>query len=201
MQPTQPETQQYTKTYKYIIEHIEPRTWRWCIIEYKHISQLVGKDNLCITNVKRRSRQLESYAHVIKKSVAELALRNACILDPEAEQTLSPEEAQQFDCFILGGILGDYPPKKRTKAELTDKMNRCAVRNIGKKQMSTDNAVCVVKEIASGKPLGELQFKDDIEIELGKNESTVLPYRYLLVGGKPLISEELVKYLRRKKCF
>ena len=96
--------------------------------------------------------------------------------------------------------MGDYPPKKRTKKELTKKLNFTA-RNIGKKQFSTDNAVAVVKEILKGKKLKDLKFKEKIEIQLGKYDSVILPYRYLLIKNKPLISKELVEYLKRRKEF
>ena len=70
-------------------------------------------------------------------------------------------------------------------------------RNIGKKQMSTDTAVYVVQQILLGTKLSELQFQDELEIPLGKNESTVLPYRYVVVDGKVRLSPELVAFLKK----
>jgi len=187
---------------KYIIEHLEPKLWKWCMIEYKHISEIIGKNNLWFTNIKRESKEskeLKKYGKVIKQSVSELNLKNACVLDPESSQALSPKEAANFDYFIFGGILGDYPPKKRTAIELTSKIKNAQVRNIGKEQMSTDNAVFVVKEIANGKSLSDLKFQDTIEIKINDVESTSLPYRYTLVNGKPFVSPELITFLKRKK--
>ncbi|MBU0628389.1 MAG: hypothetical protein KKC75_04310 [Nanoarchaeota archaeon] len=184
----------------YVIEHLEPRVWRWCIIEYKHISSFAGKGNLWFTNIKNGSKELEKYGKVFRKSVSELGLKRCCVLDPEADKTLQPEDSKEFDYFIFGGILGDNPPKKRTKEEITLKIG-CESRNIGKEQMSTDNAAYTVKKIVSGKRFNELKFKDKIEIELGKNESVILPYRYNLVDGKPLVSKELVSFLKRRKSF
>ena len=185
----------------YIIEHLEPFISRWCLIEYKHISKIVGKDNLWITNVKKGSKELEKYAKIIKESVKQLALKDSCILDPDSNTTLAPKDSKKFRYFIFGGILGDYPPKKRTRQMLTKFIKNPDTRNIGKKQMSTDNAVYVVKQINHGIPLEKIQFKQGIEIETGKNESVMLPYRYVLVEGKPLISEELIDYLKRKRTF
>ncbi len=182
----------------FIIEHLDCKLWKWCLIEYKHISKIVGKGKLLFTNIK--NKQLGKYGKRNSKSISELNLKNACILDPDAKKTLSPEEAKKFKYFIFGGILGDYPPKKRTKKELTKKLNFTA-RNIGKKQFSTDNAVAVVKEILKGKKLKDLKFKKKIEIQLGKYDSVILPYRYLLIKNKPLISKELVEYLKRRKEF
>lgn len=190
-----------------IIEHLEPKLSRWCFIEYKHISQVVGKRNLWISNVKRESerKKLEGYGKAIKESVSKLNLKNACILDPDGRKILSPKEAKKFKYFIFGGILGDYPARKRTRKELTSHIKNAAkniaVRNMGKKQFSTDNAVFAVKQIVGGKNLGDLKFKDKIEIPINKLESIILPYRYILLNGKPLISRELVKFLKGKKGF
>lgn len=188
----------------YIIEHLEPKVWKWCLIEYKNISKLVGKNNLWFTNIKpndKAGKELKKYGKVIKQSVRTLSLTNACVLDPETPKTLNPKETKKFKYYIFGGILGDYPPKKRTKVELTQFIKGAKVRNIGKEQMSTDNAVYTVKKIVNGTPLKSLKFKDDIEIEINDIESVSLPYRYNLVNGKPFMSKEILAYLKRKKSF
>src|SRR3989338_5749437 len=119
----------------YIIEHLEPRLWKWCRIEYKHISQLVGKQNLWFTNITKGSPELQKYGKVITKSVVQLLLSKVCVLDPDAEKTLTPQDARRFDYLIFGGILGNDPPQKRTAPELTAKFTYpIETRNIGKKQ-------------------------------------------------------------------
>ena len=123
---------------------------------------------------------------------------NVCALDPAAKKILTPQDTQ-FDYFVFGGILGDDPPQQRTAPELTERMPGVAARNIGKKQMSTDTAVYVVHEILQGKRLADFQFQDGIEISLAKNESTVLPYRYVVRNGKLMISRELVSYIKKRK--
>lgn len=185
----------------FIIEHLEPRVFRWCIIEYKHISSIVGKQHIWFTNIRRGSKVLEKFGKVIKKSVRDLGLQNACVLDPDADKTLIPSEAGKFDYFIFGGILGDYPPKQRTKVELTPFIKNAAVRNIGKEQLSTDNAVFVVNEIIKGRKLEDIKFEDKIEIKIKETESVGLPFRYPILNGKPNISPELITYLKRKKGF
>jgi ribosome biogenesis SPOUT family RNA methylase Rps3 len=185
----------------YIIEHLEPQVWRWCLIEYEHISNIVGKENLWITNVKRKNAKLEQFAKIFKQSVKDLSLSNACVLDPEASSLLTPQDSK-FEYFIFGGILGDHPPKKRTKKELTKFIPQFEKRHIGKKQFPTDNAVYVVKKILEGKKFEELEFKDFHEIHFDEFRSVELPFRYVLKeDGKPLISEKIVKYLKNKKKF
>jgi len=183
---------------KYVIEHLDPELFEWCLIEYKHISKMVGKENLIITNIKKEDiEKLKDYADVKTESIKELNLKNACILDPEGEITLSPKDSS-FEYLIFGGILGDNPPRKRTKEEITIEGER---RNLGKEQFSTDNAVFVAKEIIEGKNINDIKFKDSIEIETGDGESVILDFRYPIVNGKPNISEELINYLKENEGF
>lgn len=185
----------------YIIEHLEPELFEWCVIEYKHISELVGKENLWFTNIKHSDRKkLGKFGKVFSESVRSMKLENACVLDPEAEKTLLPSE--NFFYYIFGGILGDYPPRKRTKEELTKFISNIKARNIGKEQMSTDNAVYTVKEIAEKhRKLGDLKFQEGASIEINRFENVDLPYRYNLVKGKPFMSRGITAYLKKKKGF
>jgi len=186
----------------YVIEHLESQLFEWCLIEYEHISEIVGKGNLWFTNIKNEKdrKKLEKFGKVFSESVKDMKLKGACVLDPEASENLSPSD--KFDFYIFGGILGDYPPKKRTKEELTKFISNADSRNIGKEQMSTDNAVYTVKQIAEGgKRLGELNFIDNASIEINEFESVDLPYRYNLVNEKPLMSEKIRAYLKKKKGF
>ncbi len=181
---------------KFIIEHLEPELFKWCILEYKHISSFVGKENLWITNV--CGKELDKFAKLSEKSVSKLNLKKVCVLDPEAPRELSSDDAKKFDYFVFGGILGDYPPRKRTQEELT---LDCERRSLGKEQMATDNAVYVAKEILSGKKLRDLKFQDGVEIETGEGESVQLPYKYVLVDGKPLICNALIEMLKMQEEF
>lgn len=183
----------------YIIEHLEPKLWEWCLIEYESISKIVGPSNLWFTNIQnpRDIKKLEKFGKVFKKSVKELDLNNTCVLDPEANKILESFEARDFDYFIFGGILGDYPPRKRTTPELTRFIKNPNTRNIGKEQMSTDNAVFTVKQIELGKNFEELKFIDGVSIKLGEFESVDLPYRYNLVNKKPFMSSKILDYLKK----
>ena len=185
----------------YIIEHLEPKLFKWCLMEYRNISKIVGKENLWFTNIKRKNRNLEALGKTFKESVSCLNLTNACVLDPQAKKTLTPEEARQFDYFIFGGILGDNPPRKRTTPELTSKLKYAEARNIGKKQFSTDNAVFVTKKIAEGTSLEKIRCINTLTLKINDIESIELPYCYPLIGDKPQISEELVNYLKKKRGF
>jgi ribosome biogenesis SPOUT family RNA methylase Rps3 len=191
----------------YIIEHLELELFEWCIFEYEHMSELVGKENLWFTNIKNKkdAKKLEKYGKVFPKSIKELGkiidFSRVCVLDPEAERILETSDVNNYDYFLFGGILGDYPPKKRTKKELTKFINGAGERHIGKEQMSTDNAVYTVKQILDGKSFSEMKFKDGISIKINDFENVDLPYRYNIQGNKIYLSPKIVDYLKQKQGF
>jgi len=183
----------------YIVEHLEPKLYPWCFLEYKHISKIVGKANLIFTNTKHLReediKKLKELGEVREESVTNMHLEKACILDPNAKITLNPEIAVKFDYFIFGGILGDNPPRARTTEYLTSKLNYPAF-NLGKAQMSTDTAILVCKEIVDGKKLENLNFKDGVSIKVEKYLWEELPYRYLVKNGKVVFTPGLKKLLK-----
>jgi ribosome biogenesis SPOUT family RNA methylase Rps3 len=182
----------------FVIEHLEPKVFKWCVLEYAHISKWVGKQNLFFTNT--RSAALKKFGKVEPKSVQKLRFEKACVLDPEAKQELTPAIAKKYNYFIFGGILGDDPPKERTKVELT-KFLPYPAYNLGKTQMSTDTAVIVTKLICDGKKLSELKFQQGIEINISEYEEVHLPYKYLIIKGKPLLAPGIADMLRKQKTF
>ena len=184
----------------FILEHLEKRVWKWCRIEYKHISEIIGKNNLWFTNIKRKNKYLENLGKTFKKKASELNLTKVCILDPNAKKELTPKEAEKFKYFIFGGILGDYPPKKRTKKELP-LFKGAEKRNLGKGQFPTDNAFYVTKQIIKGKKISDLKFQNKFILKLNEFASITLPFKYVLVNNQPLIRKEIITYLKRKRGF
>ena len=191
----------------YIIEHMEKKLYPWCLLEYEHISQIVGKENLIFTNLtKSQAEKLKRFGTCYTESISKLTLHELhekfeqiCVLDPEAVEQLKPSDAKKFKHLLFGGILGDNPPRKRTQEELI--LEGIERRNIGKEQFPTDNAVYVCKKIIEGVPLENLRFQDEVEIEIAEEESVILPFRYVLVDGKPLICDALMKHLKTNKGF
>jgi ribosome biogenesis SPOUT family RNA methylase Rps3 len=184
---------------KFIIEHLEPRLYKWCIIEYTHISEIVGKENLIFTNIRENDiKKLEKLGEVYTKSVKKMNFDNSCVLDPFAKKELTSSD--KFDYMILGGILGDEPMKKRTELELTNFID-AKVRHLGKKQMSTDTAVYVSKYIVDGGKFSDINFQDEIEIDIREGESIQLPFRYVLKNNKPMLPKGLIEFLKKRKDF
>ena len=183
---------------KYILEHCDEELYEWSFLEYKHISEIVGKENLIFYNVSEE--KLKPFGEVHPESVTTVDLKKACILDPLAEKTLSPEDVNNFDQFIFGGILGDDPPTEKTRNLITSKV-KWEARNLGKEQMATDNAVFVVKKILEGTSLEKIPFKQEIVIPIAEGEEVILPFKYVLVDGKPLVCDALIHKLKTQEGF
>lgn len=180
---------------KFIIEHLDSELYEWSLAEYEHIIKVLGRETVLFTNIKDCSKL--KFAECGEKSVIGMNLQKACVLDPEAEQTLEPSDKEKFEYFIFGGILGNNPPEKRTAELLSSKLN-FEKRNLGKKQMSTDTAVIVSWKILNGKKFNELNFVDDPEIKIEEGLNTVMPYRYLAdEKGKPIICEKVLELIKK----
>jgi ribosome biogenesis SPOUT family RNA methylase Rps3 len=183
---------------KFIIEVCEPFISNWLLLEIKHSSNIVGKDKLLITNIKENYVQyLSKYGKVSSSSIINLKHFHdkIIILDPLADLTLTQEEASNH-ILVIGGILGDDPPRGRTFKYITSKLPNCKARNLGKKQFSIDGAIYVAKLINEGKKLEEIPTMENLVIKVDEFHEIILPYVYPLVNNKPLISDELIEYLK-----
>ena len=190
---------------KFIIEHLEPELYEWCLIEYEHISKIAGKDSVMFTNInKKYYKKLQKYGKVSEKSVSKLKLKNICVLSQYSKKTLASKDKNKLQYFVVGGILGDNPAKKITNILINNLKKhkiKFEARNLGNLQMPTDNAVYVAKNILDGKKLNDFRFVDELEIEINQNESITLPFRYVVDKNKVVISKKLVGYLRKRKEF
>lgn len=105
-----------------IVEHLDPELEEWQTLEYKCIAEEC-KDANCkfllsgLSSAEEVSQQLLLPARTCtERSVESLypdpdSRRRVCLLDPKADLDLDPEDAQEFDVFLFGGILGDDPPR------------------------------------------------------------------------------------------
>lgn len=183
----------------FVIEHLDPKVWEWSLLEYEHISHHIGKENVWFTNVKKDVAKLKGLGKVFSKSVTQMNLKNACIIESAGKKTLAPTD-KKFDYLIIGGILGDYP-EARTSHVILKQMPKVEVRNLGKDQMSTDTAVLVAQKIITGTLISRIPFQKTVTIEINENESVDLPYKYILRNGEPHLPPGLVQMLKHQKSF
>jgi ribosome biogenesis SPOUT family RNA methylase Rps3 len=186
----------------FIIEHLDQKMWKWSLLEYAHISSIVGRKNLRFTSIKSGAGRLRKLGRVFSKKTSQLGLnqKKTCILDSTGKKTLEPKDAEKFDYFVFGGVLGDWPEADKSLT-LVRSFPRATVRNLGTTQMSTDTAVLVAKKIISGTEIDKIQFIDRIQIPIRNLESIELPYRYVLRKRKPVLPKGLVQMLKSQKTF
>ena len=178
-----------------VVEHLE-RLSEWVWLEYSHLARF-WEGELLFTNVRspEERRKLERLGKVEQRSVVELPGEKV-VLDPRGKDPLRTEDTVG-KMLVIGGICGDFELHHRTEKFISSRME-AEVRNLGPRQLTTDTAAIAVKLIAGGKRLEDLEFTDSLEIELDRRMRVELPYGYLLVDGKPLITPGLVELLERE---
>ncbi|KAJ3411254.1 hypothetical protein HDV05_002470 [Chytridiales sp. JEL 0842] len=193
---------------KYIVEHMEEGLSEWVTLEYTHmIAHLKStSENQRLILSSLQPQTLESLPKVIAdgaycttKSVLEIApVSEILLLDPAAPQPLTPQDSAsgKYKYLLFGGILGDDPPRDRTK-EL--RVLGFETRHLDKYQMTTDTAVLVSKIVLEeNKQLHEIPYVDRPEIQLYKNESVEMPFRYVTdKDGKPIVPSGFVDLLKK----
>lgn len=151
----------------FIVEHLDPELEAWQLLEYNTISKECTSPSPAGTPwQQQKSRFLLSglpnantnpglsSVEQTPTSVADLMTSSGipkgrvCLLDPKGEKDICPEDGDDFDVFVFGGILGDDPPRDRT-AEL--RVLGFAGRRLGKEQLTTDTAARVVRWAVQGK--------------------------------------------------
>jgi len=176
---------------KIVIENLEP-LGKWVLYEYEHSYEVAG-DLLLITNAR-----IEGLPSTERRFYEVFDLNKVIILDPKAERKLEPEDLVEKDAVVIGGILGDHPPKGRTWQLLSSKFPQAEVRNLGKLQLPIDNAVLVTKLVMEGKRLEEIEIARGLKFEcsfLRAKRTVVLPFGYVVYEGKPFVSMKVLKLL------
>lgn len=191
---------------KYVIEHMEEGFSEWVILEYSQIIRDLGKENLVLSSLPAGTVESD-----IPQRLRDLGLQwtteecinldggvnptKVCLLDPGAEQDLVPEDLEQFDYFVFGGILGSHPRIDRTGI-LREKYG-FAGRRLGSLQMTTDTAIRTTQRIVKDQiKFEDIKFIDYPEIRYNKYESTEMPFRYILDSeGTPILPEGMLKLI------
>ena len=106
------------KKHTFVVEHLDPELGPWSALEYKTIAKeskqsacgfilssvpeslLTTPDlsDLAALGAEARTESIETYFADKKDRI--------CLLDPAAKQELEPSDADKFDVFLFGGILG-----------------------------------------------------------------------------------------------
>jgi ribosome biogenesis SPOUT family RNA methylase Rps3 len=117
----------------------------------------------------------------VKVDGKKIPLTRLCLLDMKAESELTHSDADEFDIFLFGGILGDHPSKDRTSYLRVEGYKS---RHLGEMQMTTDTALLCTKLVIENKlKLSEIPCVDEPEFfkdDTNKQESVCMEgFRYI----------------------
>ena len=107
-----------------VVEHLDPELEEWQALEYKCIAEECRKSDMSFllsgvqsaTSVAKQLSLPSSNVTLqsVESSYDSNERQRVCLLDPKAEQDLSPQDGEIFDVFLFGGILGDDPPRGKS---------------------------------------------------------------------------------------
>ncbi len=168
-----------------VIEHLEPCINRWLLTEYEFVSEIF-KNRVIFTNVTKEHERLllEPLGVIHKVSVAELLQNedNVIVLDPSAEEKLNVNDLKMNKYVVIGGIMGDNPPKGRTKLLITSRLKNASSRNIGKKQFTIAGAAYILRQVELGKDINDIKYVFGLKIKKRLSKSieieVELPYAF-----------------------
>ena len=167
------------------------------------MKKIVGEGNLIITNFAHEIENPEKWKGVsfLKESVNDLKipLEKICLLDSEASEEMKPEDVENFDYFLFGGILGNVDEFDFDRTSVL-RVKGFPTRSLGSMQMTTDTAVRVAKIILVDKvPFPAIPFVDrpEFTIDGESGEKLVMNFRYVKgEDGEPLICPEVLQLLK-----
>lgn len=187
------------KPLRLVIENLEDELSDWLFLEYSHAARIWG--GALFTNVasSEMAGKLRNLGAVTEKPCHELLPQEkTLILDPRGEKPLTRKDLLQVEAVVIGGILGEAKPKGRTFEMISSRMKGARVRNLGEVQLTIDTAALVVKLVEMGMALDEIEVTSEVEIRVSEEMSINLPYGYVLLEGKLILTPGLKDYFLRE---
>jgi ribosome biogenesis SPOUT family RNA methylase Rps3 len=111
----------------YIVEHLDDELGQWSELEYMTIAKESHENGakFFLTSIPptlELPAKLKSLPGFEAKQESVEAMypdkSRVCLLDPSAKKELSPEDGDNFDVFLFGGILGLYHQSGTTRSLL-----------------------------------------------------------------------------------
>ena len=188
-----------------VVENIEYSPSKWLIEEYLEAHRFASSRGfrLVVSGVSNpvMAAFLESRGVEVSTLPGHDYNRSDCILlTLEAPRRLEPWEAQSAHCIIVGGIMGDHPPRGRTRLLRYSIYTAPAERSLGDVQFSIDGAVKMAILVAEGRRLDDIDFVVGVSIEAETPMGIVeveLPYGYPVIDGRPSIPRGVVELIKR----
>ena len=190
-----------------VIPHLEPCISPWILSEYRFVSKLFGRDAVVFTNIrkKRDGDILKKLGRVFRGDFREfigslgIDVDKVLVLDPKVKERLGLSDVRECYVAIIGGIMGDYPPRGRTWTYISSKLRGARIRSLHDGQLTIAGVAYVLKKVIEGIPLSKLDFIEGIKIKaklLGFEHEIYLPYVFPLENGEPVVPEDYYDVVR-----
>ncbi len=179
-----------------VVEHLEPCISPWMLSEYEFLVEVLNDvATVVFTNVRRKgdvdllkSRVCSSNCLVKQESITSLVregvFSKVIVLDPQAPRELTLNDLRTYEVVVIGGIMGDYPPRGRTKELITSRLSYKAVpRNLGREQLTIAGTAYVLKRMLLGDELSSIKMVKGVKFRvelLGSELEIELPYVFPL---------------------
>ncbi len=194
-----------------IVDNWEERLSPWLLSEYRFVADLF-RGSVVFTNVvcEEMLQALRPLAEATSKSVREflatndIPLSKVLVLDPAAEEELSPEDLGKVNVVVIGGIMGDHPPKRRTRELITSRLPGALARNLGREQLTIAGAAYVLKKVSEGYALKDLDLRFGLTVRLNVLNADVeifLPYAFPYEWGKPVLPKDYLKIVAMRSLY
>ncbi len=194
-----------------VIDNWESCPTPWLLSEYAYVAELFG-EAVVITNVRdeRMLRALDKVARATELSLRELLevegipQERVVVLDPSAGEKLSPEDVRRADVVVIGGIMGDHPPKGRTRELISARNPNAVLRSLGKEQLTIAGSAYVLKRVSEGCDVGDIDLRFGLTIELKVLNADVivyLPYVFPYERGRPILPRRYLEVVALRTTF
>lgn len=174
-------------------------------LEYEHAVSHLGKEHVVFTNF---PRNFSVFDGTFERSCLDLfPLDRMCLLDSESKDLLRPSDSNEFDYFVVGGILGNGTLRFHSVVGEFDadktrilRERGFRTRNLGSAQMTMDTAAIVCHMVVNrGVDFSSISFIDRPTIKVNRHERVKMNFRYLPSDTdpkKPLISATVLKIIK-----
>ena len=189
------------------VEHMEDHPTRWLVEEYVEAAREAARAGLGFVVTGVRDPRLQA---ILSKKGVEWEWRHSwelydmpgtIVLDMWASRDLEVWEAQQAKAFVVGGIMGDYPPRGRGRL-LSWMFDWASTRRLGEAQLSIHTSVWALAMVRGGVPVNRLPLCPEgasFEADLGFYRVEVtLPFAYPCgEDGSPRVPPRIRNLLAR----
>ncbi|MEM2021871.1 MAG: hypothetical protein QXP80_06570 [Zestosphaera sp.] len=183
----------------------------WLLSEYAYVAELFG-EAVIITNVsdEKMLHTLNNVARATELSLQDLLdiegipQERVIVLDPSAGEELSPRDVRRADVVVIGGIMGDHPPKGRTRELISAKTPNAVLRSLGKEQLTIAGSAYVLKKVSGGCDIRDIDLRFGLSIGLKILDAdviTYLPYAFPYERGRPILPRRYLETVALRSVF